>query len=269
MSSTISILHSLARSGGTLISKCLGCIPGNILLSEVHPRGSHYSPLIQARDWFGLITEDEYEEFLQKNQHNYLKAIQLISGRCNERGFNLIIRDWTHIDFTPGPYPVQPVYRLSQYDYLKDHFNIRHMALVRDPVDTYLSLSRLPEYRGKLSFSDYLKGYSLFANIAMETGFVRYEDFCDNPRHSLRHICNTLEVNYTDDFLNHYLSYATITGDIYAPNQQYTLTGDPIGARATQEIRKAPRRAEYSQLESQLRNNHYYKKILSDLGYVT
>ena len=36
----IRILHHMARSGGTIISRCLGCMKDVILLSEIHPLGS-------------------------------------------------------------------------------------------------------------------------------------------------------------------------------------------------------------------------------------
>ena|GEM_PF-4627496 len=34
---TLRIIHQLARSGGTLLNRCLGCMPGILMLSEIHP----------------------------------------------------------------------------------------------------------------------------------------------------------------------------------------------------------------------------------------
>ncbi len=43
----VRLVHHLARSGGTLISRCLGCMSGVLLLSEIHPLGTrHFNPLI-------------------------------------------------------------------------------------------------------------------------------------------------------------------------------------------------------------------------------
>ena len=36
---TIRLIHNLPRSGGTIISKCLGAQKDVILLSEIHPDG--------------------------------------------------------------------------------------------------------------------------------------------------------------------------------------------------------------------------------------
>ncbi len=45
----IRVLHQLARTGGTIISKCLGAMAGVVLLSEINPRGVEtYNPLAQA-----------------------------------------------------------------------------------------------------------------------------------------------------------------------------------------------------------------------------
>jgi len=57
------ILHHLARTGGTLISRCLGSMDGVCLLSEISHLGtSHVNPLQQAADWYGLVQVDEVRE---------------------------------------------------------------------------------------------------------------------------------------------------------------------------------------------------------------
>jgi hypothetical protein len=284
----IAIIYSLARSGGTIFSRCLACIPGNIMLSEVHPRWSYYDPLIQARDWFGLISEREHQEFLSRYGYDYLKAIQLLSSRCIERGLHLIIRDWTHVDFFAGPFPVKPSFRLSQHEVLKSHFDVRHIALVRHPIDSCLSLRKLPPYKD-ITAHDFLSRYQLFANMARQLGFVRYEDFCDNPVPVVASVCKTLGVNYSEDFLGKYKSYTTITGDVYVGDPQgdnhvktdYTTvaddsfnrsghnaqTGDEKGSRSTDEIRRPPPRTGQTALAAELQADPLYAKLIQELGY--
>ena len=284
----VAIVYSLARSGGTIFSKCLACIPGNVMLSEIHPRWSYYDPLIQARDWFGLISERERQEFLARYGYDYPKAIQLIASRCIERGLHLIMRDWTHVDFFAGPFPVKPVHGLSQYAVLKNHFDIRHIALVRHPIDACLSLRKLPPYKD-ITAHDFLSRYQFFAGIAQQVGFVRYEDFCDNPVPVIASVCKTLGVNYSEEFLGKYKSYTTITGDVYVGDPQgnnlvqvdyttvaddsyersghNTQTGDEKGSRATDEIRRPPRRTEQTPLTAELQNDPLYAKLIHELGY--
>ena len=60
---TLRLLHHMARSGGTLISKCLGCMSGVLLLSEIHPLGTnHFNPLVQAQRWYGLLSSQDLIE---------------------------------------------------------------------------------------------------------------------------------------------------------------------------------------------------------------
>jgi hypothetical protein len=264
MRGRLAIIYSLARSGGTIISKCVASLPGNVLLSEVHPRWAFFDPADQAHDWFGLITESERQEF--RSSADYVQRIQLIHSRCAERGLHLIIRDWTHVDFFHGPYAAGPVFRLSQYECLKEHFDIRHIAIIRHPLDTYLSLRQISPYR-HVSFSDYLPRFRLFADIARSIGYVRYEDFCDDPHAVVGRICKTLDVNYADDFVKRYANYTNITGDVYGEDLKSTQTGEPVGARVSEEIRRPPRRAEPMWLAPQLRDNILYRDTLKSLGY--
>lgn len=267
----IAILHSLARSGGTLVSKCLGCMSGHILLSEINPRAAHFNPLIQANEWFKLISDDELNEFKRTRCTSYVESIRVIAQRCAEKGYQLIIRDWSHIDFFPGRYyPVPPIYRLSQYEVLKKDFDIRRIALVRHPLDTLLSIQRLSNYRDGIDVSLSIKGFRHFAQIASEIGFIRYEEFCDQPQAVIERMCGILEVSYDPGFLEKYQQYTKITGDIIHPGQQHTVTGDRIGERSSNDaIRRPPRRTAPPELLQKLQDDGNYQESLRILNYAT
>ena len=270
MQPKIAILYSLARSGGTLISKCLGCMPGHVLLSEIHPRWAYFNPLVQANEWFKLISDEELNEIKSTRSTKYIDGIRLISQRCRERGHQLIIRDWTHVDFMPVPDQVShvsPIYRLSQYELLKNHLDIRHVALVRHPLDSLLSLQKVPDFRGRIDVSTYMAGFRRFAQIASEIGFIRFEEFCDQPKAVMEKICRILEVSYDPGFLEKYQQYTKITGDIIRPGQQHTLTGEQIGERTTNAIRRPPPRPAPPELLQQLKDDVNYREILQILGY--
>ena len=56
----IRIIHHMARTGGTVISKCLASMDEVILLSEIHPLGAkEFNPVSQAVQWFQLFSEQE------------------------------------------------------------------------------------------------------------------------------------------------------------------------------------------------------------------
>ncbi len=249
----LAIIYHLARSGGTLISKCLACIEGNLLLSEVHPLISVTDPLDQAQQWFQLFDQDEYQQ-LKQSKPPYSDIIHAIHGKALQRHRHLILRDWSHIDFTAVPFVDQPSYRLSHTELLKESFDIRQIATVRHPIDTFLSLSKLAIMQGKLDLDQYLRGFKQFAIKAKKMGFIRYEDFCANPQAVMRQICATLNVAYDDQFINRFANYAYITGE-------------KTSSRSGAEIKLPPPREISRELRMRFEANTDYWQILELLGY--
>ena len=77
MKKSIRIYHNLARSGGTVISKCIASMKQITLLSEVHPYIETVNPtyskdllsqniLTQARYWHNLFTKEDIQNLLSK-----------------------------------------------------------------------------------------------------------------------------------------------------------------------------------------------------------
>lgn len=267
MKPKVSVIYSLARSGATLMSRCIGCASSNVLLSEVNPRFSWFNPLVQAYQWYGLFTEQEIMRLRSAQNLRYIDAMMLISEKCRSRDLNLIVRDWTHIDFTPGDYPVPAIYALSQDMVLRDHFEINQIAIARHPLDTYLSISKVPRIKDRLCLTDYMSGFLKFARIAKSIGFVRFEDFCTQPQKVTKLLCGTLGISYADDFKTRYSTFHKVTGDIYGAKDTETVTGDKIGLRNKQEIRLPPRREVPADVERELAGCTDYHAALDTLGY--
>lgn len=137
-------IHHMARSGGTVVAKCLAAI-------------------VRANE---------------------------------ENGGSLVIRDWTHLDFTGVPF-WRPTCRLKTYDALNAIPPTRHTCTVRHPVAQWRSLQRIQLGReGGLSPSDFFEGYWRFAHQVVEIGFIRYEDFTNDPDRELERLCTMLGVPY-------------------------------------------------------------------------
>ena len=71
---TIRLIHNLPRSGGTIISKCLGAQKDVILLSEIHPDGiliskkmgvprSSFDPVFQSQTWNNLFEKMNIKKY--------------------------------------------------------------------------------------------------------------------------------------------------------------------------------------------------------------
>ncbi len=254
------MIHNMARSGSTLICKCLGCMEGVVLLSELHPRvWNTFNPLKQAEEWFGLLTPDELAEQLKQGAVNYAAAITLIEQRSRARGKTLVLRDWAHLDYTGFPYVTTPGYSPLLYTELAASFDIIRISTTRDPVTQWQSLIKLtplqePLQSGAFGLEQFLAGYRKYAELCVETGFIRYEDFLRKPDLAMRRLCEHLQIKFDPGFIKKWHSYKTITGDIANPND-------------SNKIKMPAKRPVEPELRKQLLANADYHRICALLGY--
>jgi hypothetical protein len=189
---TIRVLHHLARSGGTLISKCLGSMEGVFLLSEIHPLTEQVdaaynrmveamNPLRQAIEWHRLPTEHDLRKLGKRERVEFSELLVLLAERAQSRGGTLLVRDWTHLDFIARPFLPEPTFRLTTAEVLREVAEVESHITVRHPVDQLVSLSKLGVMQGSWDLREYFYAYRVFAEVAREVGFTRYEDFTRDP----------------------------------------------------------------------------------------
>ncbi len=228
-----------------------------MLLSEIHPRGVHqFNPLEQAAQWYGLAQVDEIPLLNRSAPEQFVAAIELIRARAEERGATLVIRDWTHLDFTAVPYLPTPSYFLTTAAALRQHFTLCQIAAVRHPLDQWQSLTKLTIMRGCLTLHTFLHGYLRFAQEAVRIGFVRYEDFVAAPARVMQSICADLEVSYDPEFISKWMRYTTITGDMKSVRESRYQT-----------IHPRPRRVVDPALLDAVAQSTDYRQALALLGY--
>jgi hypothetical protein len=92
----LAVYYSFARSGGTLINRCLGAIPANLVLSEVNPHGAVVPVDAQAIEWIGLLRPDESEAF---GRTGYGAQVRTLAEAAAARSQHLVVRDWTILNF--------------------------------------------------------------------------------------------------------------------------------------------------------------------------
>ena len=233
------MIHNMARSGSTLLCKCLGSMEGVALLSELHPLAWNiFNPLKQASEWFGLLTAKDVAQLKTDGDVAYSKVIALIEQKCTERGRVLVLRDWAHLDYTGYPFFPSPSFRPLLYEELKDSFEIVRISTTRDPVTQWQSLIQLGIMQdslrsGAFGLVKYLAGYRKYAELCVETGFIRFEDLLENPQVAMRNLCEKLELTFDPGFIDKWHGYNTITGDINNPRSSNKIKlppGRPIDA---------------------------------------
>ncbi len=250
----IRILHQLARSGGTVICRCLASMKGVVLLSEIHPLGGRmFNPIQQAMEWYGLIDTSEYAA-ASRDKLSFPAAIALIAQRCAEQGKLLLLRDWNHLDYIGLPF-VQPGYRPLLAESLQNDFELIRFATVRHPLDQWLSLRRNPLFREKLAAGKYLKGVRRFAEMAAASGLLHYEDFTADSDTLLRQLCTALQIPFDPGYRQRWASYTNITGDV--------LPGRSVSG----EIQPLPRQAGSAEVLRDFTTRADYQRILQWMNY--
>ncbi len=250
----IRILHQLARSGGTIICRCLASMEHIVLLSEIHPLGIRmFNPLQQAMEWYGLLDAAELEA-VGREKISFPSAMALIAERCTEQRKILVLRDWSHLDYLGLPF-VQPGYRPMLAETLVQDFELIRFATVRHPLDQWLSLTKNPLFAERLGMGKYLKAVRRFSEMARETGFVRYEDFTANPDTELQRLCSALELPYDSSYRERWANYTNITGDVLP------------GRAETGEIKSLPRQYPGPENQRAFTARADYQRILQLMNY--
>jgi hypothetical protein len=250
----------MARSGGTLISKCIGCMDNIALLSEIHPftATGQFNPLLQANNWLGVDVATELQNRSEGQDVNWLEAIELIHHSVTARGSQLVVRDWTHLDYTGVPW-VEPSYQLTTAQVLATRFEIHQAFTVRHPIEQWNSLIKLGVIEGKLDVATFMKGYRAFAEQSAQAGFVRYEDFTADPEDSMQQLCAALAINYDPGFISKWSSFTKVTGDVSAEG--------PGRATTARQITPLIRREPDTQLLETFRQCPDFAPSLELLGY--
>ncbi len=251
----VRIVHNMARSGGTLVGKCLGCMKRTVLLSEIHPRGTNiFNPVRQAHEWFQLLKKEDVLWCRQNNTIAFDEAISLIERRSREEGMQLVIRDWAHLDFTGVPFVEKPSYSFVINEALRSRFAIREVAVVRHPLDQWLSLRKLAVMKNRISLPAFLRGYRKYAERCAAIDFITYENFVRSPVDQCVLMCEVLGIDFDPHFIHNWMFYKTITGDVKS-------------SRGGNTIAHIPRRAVEPGLLEACARNRDYRKSIEILGY--
>ncbi len=254
---SIAVLRHLARSGGTMLTRCLGSMDRLVVLSEVHPRAmKHTNPAWQAQEWFGLISKPERAAF-ERPGASFVEFVTLVDQRARHKGKRLVLRDWSHIDYIGVPYAV-PTRRPALLEALSPAFEISTAVTVRHPLDQWQSLNTLDVIRGALTPEAYLAGVRAFSEQVAGEAFTRFEDFTRQPMVEARTLCERLDVPFDPSFMTRWHAYEKVTGD----RKEHASRGS--GRR---EIKPLQRRACEPALLEQFRASDDYRVSCELLGY--
>jgi hypothetical protein len=192
-----------ARSGGTLLNRCLGSLPGTVVLSEVSPfRGerSQTPPLTvreQASRWYGIGVGSD----------DFAGATAEVAQQCAAEGKQLVVRGWPVADFVPMKQNAfDPPGRLEEYHLLAERLTVRPFVFTRDAIDVWISNGR---------HRDFFRNFHRYAEAVKRSGFplLKYEDFCLDPKGEMRRLCEMTGLPYSERFLRFH-DFHHVLGDV-------------------------------------------------------
>ena len=188
-----------ARSGGTLLNKMLAAHPETVVLSELNPLGAGSgpgsdaldTPAKQARAWYGIEVAGG----------SFFEELTALEALCRRRGSNLIVRDWSHVNFYPRKEnQFAPPNRFLLLEGLKERgAESRPFALVRNPWDVWIS-------RGGLARKDFFVDYRIYVDKIIEQGvpIFRFEELTKDPTDFLQRLCSEIGLAYREEMLQHF-----------------------------------------------------------------
>lgn len=195
-----------ARSGGTLLARCLASLPAVMLFSEVNPRrwpgagNGRYTLNAQARAWHGI----------ELRAQGFADGASELAAYAAREGKHLVFRDWSVIDFVPmKENGFKPAGRFSAWDALAVLPQVRAFGFIRDAIDVWISNGCRDD------FFRYYRAY-LEALIGLGIPIYRYEDFCADPDLFMQRLCAEMGLPY-DPGYQAFHRVGAVTGDVDLP----------------------------------------------------
>lgn len=251
MEPNATLIICYARSGGTILNKCLGCLPNTVVLSEVNPLGCGSG---KKKTEFRTINDQAKKWYnINLKSYNFTNSIIELYNICKKRKKHLIIRDWSFINFAPGPQNnFHPPNKLLTFELLKNKINLKTFVFIRDSIDVCLSRGKNPKKFFK-KYKNYLD--EIFKN---NLPTIKYEDFCQNPKNTINEICKIAGLEYSENWQNFY-NYKNVNGDIQ-------LEKISRGANL-KKIKIIPRKLTTKKIIDSIENNENMIKLNRLLGY--
>lgn len=203
---SIVLMVCFARSGGTLLNRCIGMLPDVVVISEINPLGSgsgregdsYQTVHEQAKHWFGV----------EIPAVGFTQELRALSAWCDANGRRLVHRDWPYINFTPHSFNgYAPPNRLLTLDELSAIGEVIPFAFVRDAIDIWLST--------KPPMEPFFQEYRTYVDSLLETGMpvFKYEDFTADPGRVMRELCEATGLTFRESFRD-YMSFTHVNGDV-------------------------------------------------------
>ncbi|WP_299099001.1 hypothetical protein [uncultured Winogradskyella sp.] len=246
------IILCYARSGGTILNKCLSSLTDTVVMSEVNSSGGGsgvdmlnplYDIKSQAHTWYDIdLKSDSFSELATE-----------LNAHCINNNKQLIIRDWSIVDFEPlRENNNNPSNTFSILEDLK-HLDPIVIGFVRNAIDVWISRGQ-PDH---ISFFKYYENY-ITALKQLNIPIFKYEDFTESPELVFNKMCDEMGIEY-ENVISNATSYNKVNGDIQK--------GQNSRGQKISKIRPMNRQIIPYKRVKNLNANALMKKVNSEMGY--
>lgn len=244
------MIHHLACSGGSLISKIIRDSFNCILLSEINPGysfGSHSFTPTDLLSQFAYASNKSIRTF-KKRIETYNRNIDFCFENVDKNQF-IVIRDWSEGDFYSSK--VVP-HICSCKDWINSQkYNIYSIVSVRHPLESFISKTKnnweIAEKKNSLEI--YCRRYLDFLNHYEGSKIIYYENVCNNYELEVKRISELWGKEFKKIKS---LSNKQISGDSGRSSLQISL-------RPSKNISK--------EISIQMNTSNSYIKLCKRLGY--
>jgi hypothetical protein len=210
----IRVFHNLACSGGTLIAKCISALPNVYLLSEIHPFTNlgYYkkTAIFSPSDVIKLSRIASVPDSEHLAASIFKANVAQLYEHLLDRGGELVLREHAHSDFFSDlDIPKQG----RVVELLCDDYDLRSVLVFRNPIDSFLSLSKNNwQHFDPFTFDEYCRRCIAFLNAYESASLYYYEDFVSDPSTIMQSMCADWDLAYDDLFENIFGQFV-LTGD--------------------------------------------------------
>jgi hypothetical protein len=175
-----------------------------------------FDPIYQDRTWLHLLGTSEADEFSKRNLKDieiFRELIAVLHKRACAAERHLVIRDYSYIDFIGTPFISDPPRRLVVLTALPPSVSTVSVALVRHPIDQWVSLCKHEQVKAVLKPGSFCDAFAAFLESFGTKRIYKYETFVQNPHGELRAICDDLALEFDPSFIRRFHEFNQVTGD--------------------------------------------------------
>lgn len=247
-------LHHQGCSGGTVISKAIASMLKTFVISEVHPdRVIHgFNPYDPIQN---LLAQTNLRDDTRLKRDIFFQRINQCYEISLKVKINLVFRDHSHSDYMLEKDIKFIKNKSSLISLLSKSFNLISILTIRNPIESYISLCSNGRANSIKDFNDYCDRILLMTETYRTLGceMIKYEDFCKNPKKTLKKICKIYEIEFNEKF-----------EDIF---YKIPMTGDSGRGKKLNSIQTLKPKLVDDNLKKQALSSQSYLKLCKDFNY--